>query len=51
MLNLPIHIRIEEFAKDLLNPISNKTCDGFGDEEVHAEPDEIATLGKDAMMD
>ena len=31
--------------------MSNKTCDGFGTDEEHAEPDEAATLLKDVTMD
>ena len=46
-----MQILTEEFASVLLKPISNKTCDGFGEDDVHAEPDERAILGKDVTID
>jgi len=51
VLNLPIPILIDEFDNDLFNPRLNNTCDDLGEDEVHADPDEIAIFGREAIID
>ena len=51
VLNLPIPTLIDELIVFLSMPIFNKTCEGFGEDEVHAEPDEIEILGNELIID
>ena len=51
VLNLPIPTLIDELANFLLNPRAIRTCEGFGEDEVHAEPDEIAIFDIDVTID
>tara|TARA_Y100001960_G_C14604809_1_gene792682 strand:+ start:898 stop:1089 length:192 start_codon:yes stop_codon:yes gene_type:complete len=51
VLNLPIPTLIDELDKFFDKPNSNNTCDDFGEDEVQAEPLEIAILGIEAIID
>ena len=51
VLNLPIPILIVEFINGELSPILLNTWDGLGEDEVQAEPEEIAILGNVVIID